>query len=75
MGILSADLEYIDYSNMRLRERDNAFDFQDDNDAIQDVYRSVLNLKVGGEARFDKLFVRSGWWDLSKSLFFMGTQQ
>jgi len=60
MGIFSADLEYIDYSHMRLRERDIPFDYQADNDAIQDVYRSVLNLKAGGEVRFDNLFVRLG---------------
>jgi len=60
MGIIAADLEYIDYGSMRLRERDNVTDFSEDNRDIRDVYRSVVNLKVGGEARFDNMFVRLG---------------
>jgi len=75
VGIVAADLEYIDYGSMRLRERDDISDFSEDNIAIRDAYRSVLNLKLGGEARFDKLFVRMGGgiypspyssWELNK---------
>jgi hypothetical protein len=74
-GIIAADLEYIDYSGMRLKERDSFTDFSEDNRDIQDVYRPVLNLKVGGEARFDNFFVRLGGgiypspyssWELNK---------
>jgi long-subunit fatty acid transport protein len=60
MGIVSADLEYVDYASMKLRERDDITDFQPDNDAIKAVYRPVLNLKLGGEARFNSMFVRLG---------------
>jgi long-subunit fatty acid transport protein len=60
VGIVSADLEYINYNQMQLREREDVTDFQNENDQIKNVYRSVINLKMGGEARFDKLFVRIG---------------
>ena len=76
MGIIAADVEFIDYSRMRLRERDDVTDFQADNEQIQDAYRSVVNLKLGGEARFNNLFVRLGGglypspyssWELNKN--------
>ncbi len=60
VGIISADVEYIDYSNMKLKERDDFTDFQADNDAIKDQYRPVINLKIGGEARFNNVFARLG---------------
>ncbi len=60
MGIVSADLEFIDYANMRLRERDSYTDFEGSNSDIRDVYKSVVNLKVGGEVRFNNLFLRAG---------------
>lgn len=59
-GILAADIEYIDYSKMMLRERDE-FDFSDSNEEIELAYRPVLNFKLGGEARvLESLFLRLG---------------
>ncbi len=75
MGLFAADVEYVDYSGMRLRERDAHISFDEDNEEIKDAYRSVLNLKVGGELRFDNLSVRLGGgyypspfssWELNK---------
>ena len=60
MGIIAADVEYIDYSGMRLGERDEIADFSGSNNDIENVYRPVLNLKLGGEVRFDNLSVRLG---------------
>jgi hypothetical protein len=59
-GIVSADVEFIDYSGMRLREEDPYTDFSETNNAIQSTYRSVVNLKIGGEARFGSLALRLG---------------
>lgn len=59
-GIISADMEFVDYANMRLRERDDYTDFSLANQDIEDVYRSVVNLRFGGEVRFDNLAVRIG---------------
>jgi hypothetical protein len=55
-GILAADVEYIDYSGMRLRNDD----FSDANLAIDEVYRPVVNVKLGGEVRFDNIAFRLG---------------
>jgi hypothetical protein len=60
VGIISADIEYIDYANMKLRERDDFTDFSATNELMQNIYRSVVNFKAGGEARFNNLFVRAG---------------
>jgi hypothetical protein len=60
VGIVAADVEYIDYSGMRLHERDVYYDFSESNRTIEDVYRPVLNLKLGGEVRLDNLSIRLG---------------
>lgn len=59
-GIITADVEFVDYSNMHLRERDDNSDFTLANQDIKDVYRSVVNLRLGGEIRFDNVSVRVG---------------
>jgi hypothetical protein len=59
-GIITADAEFVDYANMRLRERDDYTDFSQANQDIKDVYRSVVNLRMGGEMRFDNVSVRVG---------------
>ena len=60
IGIVSADVEFIDYSSMRLREKDPYTDFSGSNSAIESTYRSVVNMKLGGEARFGGLALRLG---------------
>jgi len=59
-GIVAADIEYIDYSNMRLREKDILLNSRESNRTIEDVYRKVVNLKLGGELRFGNLSLRAG---------------
>ena len=59
-GIIAADIEYLDYSSMRLRESDNYTDFTDSNREIESVYKSVLNLKAGGEFRLGNFSLRAG---------------
>lgn len=60
-GIIAADVEYINYSGMTLDDRDNDMDFRDANDDISNIYRPVLNIKIGGEARvMESLLIRLG---------------
>ena len=59
-GIIAADIEFVNYSGMRLRERDSFTDFEDSNREIAVAYRSVVNLKLGGEIRFGNLSLRAG---------------
>lgn len=58
-GILTADLEYMDYSNSRLTDSNNFL--QEDNNAIPDFYSSVINYRLGGEYRYNNLRVRLGY--------------
>jgi hypothetical protein len=60
MGIIAADVEYLDYGNMKLKENDYMTDFSTANDAIKQIYRPVVNLKLGGELRLDNFAVRLG---------------
>jgi hypothetical protein len=60
MGLLAADVEYVDYSNIRYRNKDSYDDMSDYNREIQQEYVSVLNIKAGGEWRFGQLSVRAG---------------
>ncbi|MBN2480966.1 MAG: hypothetical protein JXB19_04440 [Bacteroidales bacterium] len=59
-GIVAADVEFVDYSSMRLRESDDYTDFQESNREIESVYKPVLNIKAGGEVRLGNFSVRAG---------------
>jgi hypothetical protein len=59
-GIISADVEYIDYSGMRLRDVDNTYDFTESNRDIESIYRPVANVRAGGEIRLGNFAFRAG---------------
>lgn len=61
-GFLSGDVEYVNYSQARLNNDDVAsYNFSNNNDAIRSLYQSAVNLRVGGELRFDVFRVRAGF--------------
>jgi hypothetical protein len=45
---------------MRLGEKDAYADFSESNRDIENIYKPVVNLKLGGEVRFNNLSVRIG---------------
>jgi long-subunit fatty acid transport protein len=59
-AIVSADLEFIDYTSMRLRKGEGT-DFFDENQGIEAIYRSTVNLKTGAEFRLSNLYLRGGF--------------
>ena len=59
-GLIAADIEYVDYSTIRYRSKNVGDDLSEYNREIQDEYKSVLNVKAGGELRFGQLSVRAG---------------
>lgn len=61
LGVISLDYEYIDYTAMRLRETDGGYDFYEDNQVIQNVYRATENLKGGVELRLGQFMLRGGY--------------
>lgn len=61
IGLLSVDAEYINYAKARLREPSYVYDFYNDNNDIQDALDKVLNIRAGGEIRFDQISIRGGF--------------
>ncbi len=63
-GLISLDAEYVDYSTMRFRRGGNngADNFNDLNSAMASNFKSVVNLRMGGEYKLTNNFaVRAGY--------------
>jgi len=58
-GFISADVEWIDYSRMSYSSLDLNFDYENEN--IRSLYKSVVNIRVGGEYRNGILRLRGGY--------------
>lgn len=57
LGLIAAEYEYVDYSTSDLRP---SRDFDQQNLAISQDFRSVHNLKAGAEFRLNPLYLRAG---------------
>jgi hypothetical protein len=60
IGIISADMEYVNYNKLELKPTDYESDFSLSNSDINSIYKSVVNFKAGGEVRFSNFAVRLG---------------
>ena len=58
-GFISADVDWVDYSNANIKSRD--FDEGPDNQAIKSTYTSTINYRFGAEFRFNVLRLRGGY--------------
>lgn len=58
-GSVSADYEFVDYSNMKLRAQD--YNFNTENDVIDQLYGSTANLRLGTEWRASNFSFRGGY--------------
>lgn len=63
LGLVSADVDYVNYGAARLRPINNEPDeFGPTNQVIKSVYRSTVNYRVGGELRLANVFrLRAGY--------------
>jgi long-subunit fatty acid transport protein len=63
-GLISADYEYVDYSQAKLNpydERIDDYEFNLENETIENLYRGTHNIRVGGELRIlPPLKIRAG---------------
>jgi hypothetical protein len=59
MGLISADYEFIDYSEAKLNSGD--YKFFDENTAIRTKYTAAGNLRIGTEWRYDTYSFRAGY--------------
>jgi hypothetical protein len=57
-ALLSLDFDLINYTAIRML--DEAQSFEGENDAIREGLRTVGNIRVGGELRFNELYARGG---------------
>lgn len=58
-GFLSADIEYVDYSSIKLK--DDQGSLENDNNNINELYNSVINIRFGGEWRIKAFRLRAGY--------------
>lgn len=58
-GFITADIEFVDYSTMKLEGKGGSL--ESENEAIKDLYNSVINLRVGGEWRLKTFRIRAGY--------------
>ena len=65
MGItvmMSVEQEIVDYSNAKLKNGSDGYDYISQNKTIHDAYKRVGNLHIGGEYRLSKSFsLRAGY--------------
>jgi hypothetical protein len=59
MGMISADYEFVDYTKANLDAND--YRFEDENSAIDAIYRAAHNLRLGGELRLGPAYLRAGY--------------
>lgn len=60
LGFVSADIEYVGYKGMNVKDPESTRWSSDQRTAIQELYKSTINWKVGSELRFGKARVRGG---------------
>lgn len=62
-GLISVDAEFQDYASMRYRRGGNGSDnFNDLNSVMGDVFKSVINLRLGAEFKLSNQFaIRAGY--------------
>lgn len=62
VGLISVDYEWVDYSTAKLKNGSDGYNYYDENKTIEDTYRAVGNLHLGGELRVNSVFsLRAGY--------------
>ncbi len=60
-GLISADVEFVNYSNAKYKSDIIGISFDPENNAIKNVYKNVVNYRFGGEFRYEVLRLRAGY--------------
>jgi len=58
-GLISADIEYLNYSSATLKS--SSYNFYDENAAIESSFTQAINVRVGGEVSLGVMQVRGGY--------------
>ncbi len=59
-GVITADIERVNYAGARYRPLLQGDDFNFENGRINETYRAVTNIRAGAEFRYEKLRLRAG---------------
>ncbi len=60
-ALITGELENVNYSKSKFSSQTDGLDLSADNQEIKTTYKSVLNIRLGGEYRFDKFRARLGY--------------
>jgi hypothetical protein len=58
-GLISADYEYVDYTKASFKSYD--YDYNTENESINNTYRATSNIRVGTEWRYSNFSIRGGY--------------
>lgn len=61
VGLISIDVEHLDYSSMKFRNGGDGYGFTNENLDIENAYKSVTNVRVGGEVKIKDFAIRAGY--------------
>lgn len=62
VGIISADVDWVNYAGMRIHGSNSYRKlFSDINNAVENSYRNTVNARLGGELKLDKFALRAGY--------------
>ena len=68
-GLLSVDYELLSYNKAKLSRGGDGYDFFDENQDISEAYKTVGNIRVGGEYRIDKSWSARAGYQYQPSAF------
>jgi len=60
-ALLSADYEYLNYGSALFSQTGDGYDYSGKNRDIKDAFTTAGNIRVGGEFRYNNLYLRSGY--------------
>jgi hypothetical protein len=60
-GFVSADLDFIDYSNAKYNSQTDGVNYDEDNNQISSLYKAGINARLGGEYRLKDFRFRTGF--------------
>ncbi len=68
IGMLSADYEFVDYSTAKFSETGDGYDYTEKNQLIKNALKPASNIRLGGELRLNKLYLRGGYGYYGKAI-------
>ena len=61
LALLSADYEFVDYSSASFSQTGDHYDYSEKNQEIKSTLKPAHNVRLGGELRFNKAYLRGGF--------------